>query len=339
MPGVRAEGIASHAKVLPARRKAGLGTRTLAPYHSRQQGDGPAKELAPIPRQGFRATNTKRLRQPVQRQMSTLEPVKLGVEQRLGTCPGCDTPIPEIRVLLKPEDVNKPWTRQRCPSCVDANERKLAEMVAAEKHETRCRAAIAALDIPPMYADVTLDEFQFTGDVANRQKQGRSLQLARRFLAGWPDVPMISLFVGVPGSGKGHVAWSLCRELAATYGATTRVVVLSDAVRDLREAWGSRDDGGLSEAQRLAKYRNADLLVIDEVSSHAFYGQPQQHLYDLVAWREIRLKPTILTTNETGQSLADFLGAALSSRALGWGPPVDFGDVDFRLTRGLRRQA
>lgn len=271
--------------------------------------------------------------------MSTLQHITLGVQEQPGTCPDCDTPIPEIRVLLRTEDANKPWTRQRCQSCITKRDRERREQAAGESRAAKVAVALAALDVPAMYANVTLDGFQLTGDVANRQKQGRSLQLARRFLADWPDVPMISLFIGVPGSGKGHVSWALCRELAATYGATTRVVVLSDAVRDLREAWGDRESGGLSEAQRLAKYRTADLLVIDEVSSHAFYGQPQQHLYDLVAWREIRLKPTILTTNETGQSLADFLGAALSSRALGWGAPWDFGDVDYRLTRGMRRQA
>jgi DNA replication protein DnaC len=203
--------------------------------------------------------------------------------------------------------------------------------------EERVGAQLAALGIPPLYADATLDSYTPIGDRENATKQRIVLERARQFLANWPNVPMISVFLGVPGSGKGHVAWSLARAVVTERLASARVVVLSDTIRDLREAWGDREAGGLSEAQRLGKYRAADLLVIDEVSKHAFYGQPQQHLYDLVAWRELQLKPTILTTNEAGQALADFLGPALSSRALGWGAPFDFGTADYRLTRGARR--
>jgi len=113
--------------------------------------------------------------------------------------------------------------------------------------------------------------------------------------------------------------------------------VLSDVVRDVREAWNSHEETGHSETQRLSKYRKPDFLAIDEVSRHAFYGVPTQHLYDLIAWREVQCKPTILTTNESGSSLAEFLGPALASRALGWHPPVDFGVTDYRLARGLKR--
>lgn len=254
------------------------------------------------------------------------------------TCPDCGRPSTATKLITKPEDKEKPWTRQRCDACGD--KRVQAERAEREREAraARAREALASLGVPPLYADATIDTFEVRSESAeDAAKKARVVQLARRYIAEWPDVPMIAVFVGCPGSGKGHIAWSLARAVALE-GGNARVCVLSDVIRDLREAWGSRDEGTMSEAQRLAKYRAADLLVIDEVSRHAFYGQPQQHLYDLVAWRELRLRPTILTTNETGESLAEFLGVALSSRALGWGPPWDFGDSDFRLSRGMRRQ-
>jgi DNA replication protein DnaC len=145
---------------------------------------------------------------------------------------------------------------------------------------------------------------------------------------------MIAVFAGGCGTGKGHLAWSIARALAQTRGVVTKVVVLSDVIRDLREAWNPRDDGP-SEAERLGKYRAAELLVIDEVSRHAFFGQPVQHLYDLVAWREVQMRPTILTTNELGDDLVTVLGPALASRAAGWNGFVDFGQADYRLTHRI----
>jgi DNA replication protein DnaC len=265
-------------------------------------------------------------------------PTKLGIGLHTNpdTCPDCGAPSLAAKLVVRDGDDAKPWIRQRCNACGKRVEAERDADRARAEREERAAQRLATLRIPPLYAGASLDAFELHGDDANRAKQARALQVSRRYLGTWPDVPLILIFLGVPGSGKGHVVWSLARSLCETHGAMVRVCVLSDVIRDLREAWGSRDEGDLSEAQRLARYRSSDLLVIDEVSRHAFYGQPQQHLYDLVAWREVQCKPTILTTNETGQSLAEFLGPALASRALGWGSPVDFGEADYRLRRGMR---
>ena len=112
------------------------------------------------------------------------------------------------------------------------------------------------------------------------------------------------------------------------------MATLADIIRDLRESWRRRaDDDGPSERQRLAAYRSADLLVIDEVSRHALYGEPTQHLYDLIAPREANLQPTILTTNESAAGLEDLIGPALTSRAAGAGGLWEFGTTDLRIVR------
>jgi DNA replication protein DnaC len=257
-------------------------------------------------------------------------------QARDDTCPDCGVASQATRFVRgAEEDAQKPWTRHRCGDCSTREETRARADHERDMQASKLREHLAALAVPPLYAGATLETFRLTGDEQNRALQTRTLQLARRFVGSWPEVPMIVVCLGVPGSGKGHVVWAIGRALIEAHGASVRVAVLSDVIRDLREAWGAREDGGLSEAQRLAKYRGADLLVIDEVSRHAFYGQPQQHLYDLVAWRELQFKPTILTTNETGESLAEFLGPALSSRALGWGQPWAFGTVDYRLSAGM----
>lgn len=259
----------------------------------------------------------------------------IAVEKRDAACPRCGGPSTETRVCYPSgKPASELWTGAvPCPVCVAKEEAEAAR----QRFAADVERLLAQLEVPKLYARATLDSFELHGSNDDRAHQARVLQLARRYLAGWPDdVPAIVVMTGGFGTGKGHISWAIAKALVETYLARVRVSVLSDVIRDLREAWGSRDDGGLSESQRLKRYREVDLLVIDEVSRHAFYGQPQQHLYDLVAWREIRQKPTILTTNEGGTDLADVLGLALASRVIGCNGVWQFGTSDWRRLNATR---
>jgi DNA replication protein DnaC len=196
------------------------------------------------------------------------------------------------------------------------------------------------LDVPRLYEPVSLETFELHGSDQDKDRQRCILDLARAYTGDWPDgpgVPRIVVMTGGVGTGKGHILWSISKALVETCLASVRVVVLPDLIRDLRDAWGSHDPDALSESERLKRYREYDLLVIDDVSRHAFYGQPQGHLFDLVAWRHERLKPTILTTNETGSDLAEVLGVPLSSRVVGCRGVWDFGSADWRRFDARRR--
>lgn len=263
-----------------------------------------------------------------------LQKLMPNLEQQPAACPSCDGPsiavrwapsdaMPEsLRAKMDPE---RPFIVQRCNACIAREDAARVAQVELQKRVD----ALTGLQVPPLYEHATLENFEVGGVRALADAKA----FAARFLRTWPDVPMISLFTGTFGSGKGHIAWAIAKALASTHAVRGKIVVLSDVVRDLRETWGGQKTDGPSEGERLAKYRVADLLVIDEVSRHAFFGQPMQHLYDLVAWREVRLKPTIITTNEAGDELAAVLGPALSSRAIGWGGLVKFGDQDYRVVR------
>lgn len=262
------------------------------------------------------------------------------IEKRTGSCPTCGGESIEIRWAPRIPlsnatkarlEAERPFLPQRCATCIARAEADEAARVL----ENRRQLALGQLEVPKLYEHVSLENFDVPEASEHREAPLRALIYARSYVAAWPDVALISVFTGGTGTGKGHLAWSIAKELVEQFGTHCRVVVLSDTIRDLREAWSSGE--GLSEAARLKQYRVPDLLVIDEVSRHAFYGQPQQHLYDIVAWREARMKPTILTTNDSGAELADVLGPALSSRAGGAGGVVNFGTRDYRLAKKLRR--
>lgn len=226
------------------------------------------------------------------------------------------------------------WSPVRCPACIAraqaairATDQETRKSLLAERR----RRAEFLLNVPLLYAEASLKTFELHGTPEQQEELGKVLHLARNYLTSWPHTqesyPLL-LFQGPPGSGKGHLAWSIASWLVQEHTAKVRVVKLAAIIRDLREAW--RDPAGPSEDQRLTAYRQLDLLVIDEVSRHAFYGKEvKQHLYDIVDDRLEQRRPTILTTNEDDDGIGEILGAALTNR-LSTGGKVPFPAVDWR---------
>lgn len=227
------------------------------------------------------------------------------------------------------------WLPLHCAACDAKAQAAYAERLAQEKREgeerqrlARIDRAIRALEVPPKYADAALGTFRLHGDRENRDAQGRVLQIARRYMGNWPDVEPILVFRGAPGTGKGHIAWSIAHELVRAHGAMTQVVKLADLVRRLRATWRHK---GETEDEVLDFYRRQEFLVLDEVSTHAFYGQNvHQHLYDVLDHRAEYNRPTILTSNETDEGLQAILRPALWDRLFDGGGILDFGTASWR---------
>lgn len=221
------------------------------------------------------------------------------------------------------------WMPQFCSACRDRQAEDVAEARrlrlvadAARQREERVRRSLESLAIRPKYAAATVANFAVHGNAEDMAAQGRVLQLVRRYLAEWPNVEPILAMIGHPGTGKGHLAWAIAKDVAGTHGASVQVVKLADMVRRLRATW--RKDGE-SEEDVLAFYRRQGLLVIDEVSTHAFYGQNvHQHLYDVLDDRLEHQRPTILTSNENDEGLAAILRPALWDRLHDGGGALEF---------------
>lgn len=232
------------------------------------------------------------------------------------------------------KDWKSPWgskgqakEMRRCDECQKLQDEAQRRRQRRERHER----IVGKVEIPPLFRDAYIQTFKGHGPPDDRAKREIVRKLANRYIEVWPRVPSVVLMVGAPGTGKGHIAYSILRRLQVDQDVVPWFVKLPDLIRDLREAWGRYE--GPTEKERLRRYREADLLVIDEISRHAFYGEPHRHLYDLVDYRVEWLRPTILTTNENLQEFEDIVGPAILSRIAGESGVWDFGETDYRPQR------
>jgi DNA replication protein DnaC len=258
------------------------------------------------------------------------------VTMRVGYC-ACGAQIPNQTAVLVS---GRPWgwSPLECEACQakvkaeEANRVAWAHRRHAEDErryrEERIKKATAALDVPPLYAGVSFETWKLHGDAVAQNHQAEARQRGRVYLHTWPDVPGLLVLRGAPGTGKGHWAWSVARDLTGR-GVFVTVVKLGDLVRKLRASW--RSSKGDGEEAVLRAYRTVDLLVIDEVSRHAFYGENvHQHLYDVIDNRLEWNRPTILTSNEDEGGLRAILRDALWDRLFLNGGLVEFGAASYR---------
>lgn len=189
----------------------------------------------------------------------------------------------------------------------------------------------ASLHVPPEYANATLENFRPHGDdVEERRRQGVALSKAKAWLAAGSAAPPLVVLMGPPGTGKSHLGWSMIRA-AVAQGVSGKATRLGTLLRRVRGAWGDGDGDPASEAQRLVEFTKPDVLLLDEVSSHAIDAKNVHAiLYDVLVERLEWNRRTVITTNEMGDEALALFGGPLVSRITGCGGWWRTGGRDYR---------
>lgn len=249
------------------------------------------------------------------------------------TCRRCRESF-ALRTLVGPL-TGAPYAERKayCDACEAAIQEEEAERerkAQAEARDRRREDAMRELDPPAEFQGLTLQSLRMWGSARQQERIGRALQIARRIVSETTHhlhPPAFVVFAGRPGNGKTMLAWAIASELAAQ-GRRTRVIRLSALIRDLRSSWGAK--ATVNEEQRLKFWISLDFLAIDEVTQDALYGNPRQHLIELISERIDRHKTTVITTNDSTDVLEQLLGWQLMSR-LALGGRLHFGDdEDYR---------
>lgn len=239
------------------------------------------------------------------------------------------------------------WSPLACAPCL-ALELGEAEVEAAREREVaRSRMAAQRLERlapPDEFRHATLDNFEYHGEPKDKAISRKLVARARTWCAQVLDdprtaTPLVVLY-GPPGTGKSHVAWSMALTAAVLCGVSVKAGKFPAIIRRLQGGWGAGDGDSTPEWKRLQEFQEASVLFIDEISVHAI-TQKTLHpiLYELLGTRAEHRRPTICTTNETGQGLADVFGAALVDRITGCGGWWDAGTRSYRreVMAGRRR--
>lgn len=184
-----------------------------------------------------------------------------------------------------------------CPACasakVDAERAEAAEQ-ARQRRAAQIEEAMGAAAIPKRFLDRSFDNFS-----ADSASKAAALAVSREYVDSFPSNLARGLgliFLGLPGTGKSHLAASIMRPLVEQ-GYACQYTTCMGVIRAVRETW--RRESSTSEKGVLAQLGSGiDLLVIDEVGVQ--YGtEAEQHiLFDVMDRRYREMRPTILLSNQ-----------------------------------------
>ena len=162
---------------------------------------------------------------------------------------------------------------------------------AARRHRKKADQLIAAIGIPELYADCTLDNYQVPpGDK-------KALAVARNYVKKFGELRQkgMGLYIsGANGLGKTHLAYGIARGIAEQ----EHTVICKTAV-DIMMDFRSVMDGELNDTEYeiMRTYAGCDLLIIDDLGKQQITDWSLAQLFGIIDARYRRRRPVIVTTN------------------------------------------
>lgn len=191
-----------------------------------------------------------------------------------------------------PEHPQSP--QRECPPCT-------AELRVAQQAIERKIAAVNAdrqchIRFPARYRDAAVDH----PDVAEWVQA----------IAADPAAAPSLLLLGATGRGKTHAAYAALR--AATVARPSIDTWLAITTADLLASLRPRAD--VDTEATMAGYRDAGILLIDDLGVAKHSEWTEETLYRIIDARYVHMRPTIYTTNLPLDALRDAIGDRIASR-------------------------
>ena len=118
---------------------------------------------------------------------------------------------------------------------------------------------------------------------------------------------------GAVGVGKTCLAVGYAYEMVQAHLTPTRFVTLPAMMTEIRSCY---DDGGPSEREVLRFYKEAELLIVDDMGAEHTSSSNwlSDRLYQILGDRHDQLRPTVMTSNLSISELGDIYGERITSR-------------------------
>lgn len=202
--------------------------------------------------------------------------------------------------------------RSKCPACVAAEHAEAEAHVRREQAAAAVRrweARIGQAGIPERFRERTLDCYQAESD-----GQKRALAFSRSYADGFceeENAGKSALFIGLPGTGKTHLAIGIALQIMAE-GRSAMFATVMRAIRTIKDTWRKGSDA--SEAEAIQALVFPDLLILDEIGIQFGSDAEKLLLFDVLNERYERRRPTILLSNLTAKEVSGYLGERIMDR-------------------------
>lgn len=227
-------------------------------------------------------------------------------------------------------------TRETCPACGGFGflETRAGRVVAC-----RCQAAglaearLRAAQIPERYRNCKLENYIVHRDAPPSQRLAKLRAI--KFVEEWKSSSYGLLFIGSVGVGKTHLAVAILRSLVEDCGVHGVFCDFSDLLERIQATFSKANTDSAEDV--LSPYRDAELLVLDELGARRPTPWVQDVLYGLINTRYNRQRITIVTSNyrdvvanTADETLEGRVGVLVRSRLHEMCVPVVIEGEDYR---------
>lgn len=214
-----------------------------------------------------------------------------------------------------------PGGRLICEIC---SEEERVNAVDVEKEEKRKSAAMYAhnyLRLPARLKLCSFDNYEETEETSENKRK------CKEYVDNWPQGGGVIMLGGV-GTGKTHLAVSICKELCDK-GVICGISTVTKIIRKVRSSWKNKIIE--TEQEIINSFLRPGLLIIDEVGSQ--YGTDSERITinEIVNDRYERLLPTILIGNVKMSELSEIMGARVVDRVCHEGIKLVFNWNSYRI--------
>lgn len=229
-----------------------------------------------------------------------------------------------------------------CPVCHDTGYAgsKLCACVKRKAAELQKKQLSSLLPVnTEMFETFQLDYYSDQPDsrfhISPRELAMHNLQKCTRFAERFGKNYENLLLYGSAGLGKTFLSSCIARRVTERGFSVTYDTAIS--IFDQYSNMKFRNGDPSSAAQALERFRNTDLLIVDDLGTEMPGAFHTSCLYDLINRRLMRRLPTILNTNLLPAELETRYSPAIASRVLGEFTQLRFIGSDIRKIRKKQR--
>ncbi len=169
-----------------------------------------------------------------------------------------------------------------------------------------------------------------------RQNMERVLELCRNYAYKFGKFYFDNLFLyGAPGLGKTFLSACIARVVSengfsVVYDTAGNIFNAYEQQKFSRDVEDTRD-----AREETNRYRNCDLLILDDLGSELTTAMTQAALYSLINERLAAGRRTVISSNLTPEQVQHRYNPQIASRLLGEFRALPFSGTDIRLLRSI----